>query len=48
MAIIRFTCTICGLVTRVEEGQDHVACAHKNGPFEVVNEDEEANPPVEE
>jgi len=27
MPVIRYTCTACGLVTRVEEGQDHIACA---------------------
>lgn len=27
MPVIRYTCTACGLVTRVEEGQNHIACA---------------------
>jgi len=34
---------VCGLVTRCEESDsDFVACVHKMGPFETVNEDEEA------
>jgi hypothetical protein len=50
MAIIRRTCLVCGLITRCDEqDQDYCACYHKNGPFEVVNEDEEAaTPPPEE
>jgi len=48
MAIIRRTCLVCGLVTRcLEEDANFCACAHKEGPFEVVNEDEEAQPPQE-
>jgi hypothetical protein len=50
MAIIRRTCLVCGIVTRCDESDaDFIACAHKAGPFEVVNEDEEAaTPPPEE
>ena len=50
MAIIRHTCLVCGLVTRCDETDaEFCACAHKNGPFETVNEDEEAaTPPVGE
>ena len=46
MAITRRTCLICGLVTRCEDtDQEYCACVHKAGPFEVVNEDEEAATP---
>jgi len=27
MPVVRYTCTSCGLITLVEEGQDHIACA---------------------
>ena len=40
MPILRYTCTACGLVTRVEAGDSHRACACK-APFVVVDEDEE-------
>lgn len=48
MAIIRRTCTVCGLVTRCEDTDpNYCACVHKEGPFEEVNEDDEHNkPPV--
>jgi len=48
MAIIRYTCSVCGIVTRVVEGmgQDHVACQHRDAPFDAVNEDEEAQAPA--
>lgn len=41
MAILRYTCPECGIVTRVEEGQAYKACACREVPF-VVNEEEEA------
>lgn len=44
MAVVRYTCTQCGLVTRVEEGQDHRACACQ-APYDIVREDEAAPPP---
>lgn len=37
--ILRYTCTQCGLVTRVEEGGDHIACAC-GAPYEVEAEPE--------
>lgn len=47
MAIIRYTCSVCGLVTRCEDGDpNYVACIHKDAPFEFVNEDEEASAPA--
>ena len=49
MAIIRRTCLICGLITRCDESDpDHIACVHKQGPFEEINEDEEAATPPPE
>lgn len=38
-----YTCKQCGLVTRVEEGQNHEACMCKAG-YDVVDENP---PPVE-
>lgn len=40
MGIKRYTCTACGIVTRVEDGQDHKACQCE-APFDVVNDEEE-------
>lgn len=37
--ILRYTCTQCGIVTRVEENQDHVAYACQ-APYDIVNEEE--------
>lgn len=40
MAILRYTCTQCGIITRVEEGEPYVACACQ-APHDVVNEDDD-------
>lgn len=40
MTILRYTCTQCGLITRVEQGDDYRACACR-APYDIVNEDEE-------
>ncbi len=37
--IVRYTCTQCRLVTRVQEGDDHIACAC-GAPYEVEPEPE--------
>lgn len=42
--ILRYTCTACGLVTRVTGDQDHKACACA-APFDVVDEDAPPDPP---
>lgn len=48
MAILRYTCTQCGIITRVEEGDDFRACACR-AAYDIVNEETEAaaaaNPP---
>ena len=41
MTILRYTCTDCGIVTRVEQGQSYCACACRGG-FEMVNESDES------
>jgi predicted nucleic acid-binding Zn ribbon protein len=41
MTIYRYTCSECGIVTRVQDNQSWKACACQ-APPEVVNEDEEA------
>lgn len=45
MTIYRYTCTQCGLVTRVEEGQDYRAYSCR-APYDIVNEDDP--PPVQD
>ena len=44
MSILRYTCTKCGLVTRVEEGQDYRACMC-HAPYDLVDE---SAPPIQE
>jgi len=39
MAILIYTCSECGLVTRVEEGQDFRAC-NCRVPYQIVREDD--------
>lgn len=39
MGVVRYTCTACGLITRVEEGQDHISCAC-GAPYDVRREDD--------
>jgi hypothetical protein len=48
MPVIRYTCTACGIVTRVEDGQDYRVCVCR-APFDIVNEDEPppSEPPPE-
>jgi hypothetical protein len=47
MTVLRYTCTACGIVTRVEDGQDYRVCVCR-APYDLVNEDEEAAmPPVD-
>lgn len=36
--IVRYTCKQCGLVTRVEEGQDYRACACQPADHDVEPE----------
>lgn len=45
MAILRYTCSACGIETRVEEGQDWRVCVCK-AEYTVVNEDEEQAAPA--
>lgn len=43
MTILRYTCTNCGLVTRVQEGQDYRACGcFVEYTIEVEGAEEEA------
>ena len=35
--VFQYTCTACGLVTRVQQGQNHKACACE-AEYEIVNE----------
>lgn len=39
MAILIYTCSECGLVTRVEEGQDFRACNCRE-PYQIVREED--------
>lgn len=39
MTIIRYECQNCGLVTRVEEGQEHTACVCR-APYNIEIESE--------
>lgn len=44
MSVFRYTCKSCGLVTRVEDGQEYRACVCHLPDYDVVDE----SAPVEE
>jgi rubredoxin len=45
--IVRYTCTNCGLVTRVEAGDAYVACACR-APFVEEPEEPAEAPPAQD